>query len=322
MNELMLSNDIKLIELEINHHKQIAGQSIWEIGRRLSHVKENDLAHGQFGEWLEKIGINHPEANRMMKVADNLPNSSTLANLGSSALYLIATLPEEEREKEHLTSSGEVKTTDEMTVRELRELKKQIKQKETQIALKEKRIQSLTQRNEDLEFKANQKQQVIEKEIVKEVKVTPHDYDGLKSDNRQLSQALKQAQAELDATIKRNTFIEDQHKQNLEDRKDDLQRKEKLEKMEKELNRLANRREKLSDQIDTIKELTSLKFEVDKILEKIAPYYFNHNINAIRQDSTLEQSFMETVDVLQKWCDEMYNLLGQQNTIEGEIIND
>ena len=81
MNELILSDNLSQIELEINYHKQIAGQSIWEIGRRLNHVKEKDLAHGQFMEWLSKINLNWPEANRMMKVARELPNYSTLSNL-------------------------------------------------------------------------------------------------------------------------------------------------------------------------------------------------------------------------------------------------
>ena len=42
MNEITLSNNQSQIELEISHHKQIAGQSM-EIGRLLNHVKEDDL---------------------------------------------------------------------------------------------------------------------------------------------------------------------------------------------------------------------------------------------------------------------------------------
>ena len=90
MNEITLSNNLNQIELEINHHKQIAGQSIWEIGRRLNHVKEHNLTHGQFMEWLKKVDLNWSEANRMMKVAKELPNYPTLSNLGSTALNLLS----------------------------------------------------------------------------------------------------------------------------------------------------------------------------------------------------------------------------------------
>ncbi|HEN9895419.1 DUF3102 domain-containing protein [Streptococcus agalactiae] len=87
------------LEWQCQHHKNIAGQSIWEIGRRLNHVKENDLAHGQFTEWIERsVRIHEREAQRMMKIANELPNRSTLNDLGTSALYLIATLPDEEKQ--------------------------------------------------------------------------------------------------------------------------------------------------------------------------------------------------------------------------------
>ena len=41
-------------------------------------------------KWLKKVDLNWSEANRMMKVAKELPNYSTLNNLGSTALNLLA----------------------------------------------------------------------------------------------------------------------------------------------------------------------------------------------------------------------------------------
>lgn len=158
MNELALSNNLSQIELEINHHKQIAGQSIWEIGRRLNHVKENDLAHGQFGEWLDKVGINHREANRMMKIANELPNSTTWTNLGNRALYLIATLPEEEkREQIEKIEQGESPT-----VRELQEVKRRLKLKDQALEAVKGELERVKQ------TKTTEK--IIEKEII------PQDY--------------------------------------------------------------------------------------------------------------------------------------------------
>lgn len=119
-----LSSDIHVITAEINAYKRVAGEAIFEIGRRLKHVKENDLAHGQFGIWLESIGMNDRMARKFMTIASELePKRTTSSEIGFEALYLIATLPPEERERPHaIPSTGEIKTVDEMTVRELREV--------------------------------------------------------------------------------------------------------------------------------------------------------------------------------------------------------
>lgn len=93
MQELSLSNNLQQIELEINHHKNLAGQSIWEIGRRLNHVKEKDLTHGEFRAWHNGLGIDKDFASKSMKIAKELPNVETLRHLGSTALNLIATIP-------------------------------------------------------------------------------------------------------------------------------------------------------------------------------------------------------------------------------------
>lgn len=43
-----------------------------------------------------------------MKVAKELPNDETFSHLGSSALYLITTLPEEERTQEQTNESCKI----------------------------------------------------------------------------------------------------------------------------------------------------------------------------------------------------------------------
>lgn len=138
MNEIFLSDDLNVITAEINSYKQIAGHSIWEIGRRLNNVKENNLAYGEFLEWLSKVGMDRYEASRFMKVAKELPNVDMFAHLGNKVLYLITTLPEEERFKEHQTSKREVKTQDEMTVRELKELKNRLSEKTSKLKICQK----------------------------------------------------------------------------------------------------------------------------------------------------------------------------------------
>lgn len=130
-NELVkLSNDINVITAEINAYQRVAGEAIFEIGRRLKHVKENDLVHGEFGKWLDGIGMEGSQARRFMKVADELHTKrGTYHEIGLRALYEIATMSEEQRDKQHtIPSTGETKTVDEMTVRELREVKKALKQ--------------------------------------------------------------------------------------------------------------------------------------------------------------------------------------------------
>lgn len=202
MNELQLSNDLTTIETEIKSYQNIAGQSIFEIGRRLKHVKENDLVHGEFGKWLRSINMHHDTANKMMKIANELnSNSYTYMNLGSRALYEIATLPEPERTKEHTTSSGETKTPDEMTVRELRELKKQLKQRDEQNAQLQSQVEQ-AQRSEEIAKKQLEDAESREPEIKREVKeVIPPHVKAQLSDRQQMIDAkdkeIKQLQEQL-----------------------------------------------------------------------------------------------------------------------------
>lgn len=297
-----LSTDLKEIELEIKHHKNIAGQSIWEIGRRLNHVKENDLVHGEFINWLDSVEIEHTTAKRMMKVAKEIPNSATLHHLGESALYLIATLPEEERENTHTLESGEVKEVDEMTVRELQEVKRALK-------LRELEIQELK----------NRPKEVVRKEVIKEVE--PEDYQQLK---RYEDKAIKEIRELRNKVEDKNLELERATKQ-----KESLERKVKLDErdsqkyrdLKSQIENLSKHKNDLSREIKTKTELSGLAQKIEIFLKtELAPIKYSRAIRESSDDKIVNDNLKEIIDRVQSWCDEMYTYVKDDNIIETEVI--
>lgn len=112
-------------------------------------MKENDLAHGEFGKWLEKVGLDKYQASRFIKVANEQSKLHSSANLGLKALYQIATIPAEHREEKQQTSSGEMKTPYEMTNKEREEFKRQLKQRDEENAQLQSQMEQ-AQRSEEI----------------------------------------------------------------------------------------------------------------------------------------------------------------------------
>jgi len=221
-----LSNDLTQITTEIKTYQSIGGQAIFEIGKRLKKVKDEDLAHGQYLNWLKSINLDRKVANKFMKVSTELTNDSTYSHLGMNSLYLIATMPEEEREKPQQLDSGETKTPDEMTVKELRETKKKLKEKEELLNNKDKTIERQSRMIDDLN---EQETEVIEKEVEK----IPEDYQKVKAD----FESYKKENEQLKNDMKKLR----QQAKNEEDRKKRDEQQDKLQEMElKRLQREAN----------------------------------------------------------------------------------
>lgn len=298
MQELTLSENLAQIELEINHHKQIAGQSIWEIGRRLNHVKENDLVHGQFMAWLEKVEIDHTSAKRMMKIATELPNSATLHHLGTTALHLIATLPEAERAQQ----LERIEQGDNPTVRELQEVKRQLN-------LAKSENEDLREKNERLAEQAlkGMETKTIEKEVVKEVEVTPADYDSTKS----LNQTLMAKNQELS---KENQALEEEleelkAKGNISQEMEDLirQRQGKIQGLEK--------------QISDYKDVLNLIRAGDEFLNKMASLIYTDDKKFRNADEVIGLEIDSMVNRLLTFVNDLQKLRGRnQDVIEGEIV--
>jgi hypothetical protein len=129
-----LSTDIQVITAEINAYQRVAGEAIFEIGKRLKGVRDRPEKYGfkDYRDWerwcISELGMSRNHANKFIKVFDELGTSGHRVG-GIKALYEIATMPGAERDQPYtIPSTGETKTPDEMTVRELREVKKALKE--------------------------------------------------------------------------------------------------------------------------------------------------------------------------------------------------
>ena len=119
--------DLSKVREQILAYSVQVTRSYWEIGRRLHFAKSFLLSEEGFLPWLETTYISYDEANRMMFVAKNLPKVACYEHLGLSLLYLIATIPEEHRQKVYSLPSGQRKYLHQMSQLELRTVKRLLK---------------------------------------------------------------------------------------------------------------------------------------------------------------------------------------------------
>lgn len=288
MNEIALSNNLSQIELEISHHKQIAGQSIWEIGRRLNHVKENDLTHGQFTDWVESQGIHIREAQRMMKVASELPNTTTLSHLGTTALHLIATLPEEERKNQ----INRLEQGDSLTVRELQTIKKKYSKALGRIA--------------ELEASEPQPKEVV-KEVIKEVRVTPPDYQ----------EAIQKAR-ESEAYAERNAFLEQQLNQMSEQR----DKANKYDDIERAIEQGRGQLNEQQKEIASTKEAIAFLKKGNQFLANFGGIAYLDIQSVLPKNAQLRVEVETFASQLKILLDDVNTILGQSRNeiLEGEIL--
>ena len=299
MQEITLSNNLSQIELEIRHHQKLAGESIWEIGRRLNHVKENNLTHGQFGEWVKMQGIDIREAQRMMKVSKELPNTTTWSHLGSRVLYLLTTLPEEERQEQ----IEKIEQGDTPTVRELQEVKRRLKLKD----------QALEAVKGELERAKAVKpvEKVIEKEVI------PDDYKATQNLNKQLLDKNKDLTDELDS-VKRSLRLKTASYEMLEkETSEAVALKESIEHLRAD-------KEKLENSVSNIFTLSNLVSEFEDFFDnKMAPLRFKTLVQGIGKDAQIEK-LRDILTLTENWLDEMNKIVPEsgRTIIEGEIINE
>lgn len=303
MNELQLSNDITTIETEIKSYQNIAGQSIFEIGRRLKHVKENDLAHGEFGKWLEKVNLNKTQASKFIKVSEEFSEISPGKNLGLTVMYELATLPNDIREEPQELSNGEVKKPSDMTRKELEELKRQLKQRDEQNAQLQSQVEQ-AQRSEEiakkqLEDAESREPEVIEKEIVKEVVPDQinKQLENLKNDKK----LLEQREKELSDLKRRFKEREKQPETNKYERDSNLTEEEQIAS--------------IRFQVET--NLLALRDDANEFLDKAAHTPYREAAIARASQRTKNMMF-DVVEEMEAWTRQMRNALNTSRIVGEE----
>ena len=301
MNEITLSNNLAQIELEITHHKQIAGQSIWEIGRRLNHVKENDLTHGQFINWVENQGIHIREAQRMMKVASELPNTTTLSHLGTTALHLIATLPEEAREEQ----IQRIEDGDTPTVRELKEVKKKLQ-------LSQQANKLLKDENEKIK---SSKTKV--KETIKEV--IPDDYKATQDLNKQLLEKNKELSKTVKSIEERSEFIEKQLADTLAQREEVDKKSAQYDELTRAIEESKGQLNSVQKQISAYKNITSLLQKGNDFLASMGGLIYADEEKVLKADGIIRNEFDSFISRGLRFFNDLNDIRKESNILEGEF---
>lgn len=333
-------NDLSRLNLD-NVSKQILTysfqltRSYWEVGRRLLYAKLFLLSEEGFLPWLERLYIDYDEANRMMYVAKNLPKMECYEHLGLSLLYLIATIPEEHRQKVYSLPSGQRKYLHQMSQLELRTVKRLLKagqlescfqgdsvpqadcqevEKETQDAITPEKSQASAPQNPATNPVAKQ-----------EVPTSPQ-ANGLQSDTQSNSATHQASQsqtnlltpsqdlksnplapklAEAEAT---NQRLRESLKQANAKYQEDLQSIEEryryLKRFREGLSHFANRSTTFIPDLEGLNRIIAFSHEIDHLLVKLAPMRYIDDFKAI-QNQVMVDHYLKQIDRVDDWVQSM-----------------
>ena len=320
-------------------------RSYWEIGRRLRYAKLFLLSEENFLPWLDRLYIDYAEANRMMYVSKNLPKMECYEHLGLSLLYLIATIPEEHRQKVYSLPSGQRKYLHQMSQLELRTVKRLLKagqlescfQVNSQLQVDYQEVEKETQDAVAPEAsQASSPQAPATNQASTQQLPTSPQANGLQpgtqsdSASHQASQTqtnlptpsqdlksnpLAPKLAEAEAT---NQRLRESLKQANAKYQEDLQSIEEryryLKRFREGLSHFANRSTTFIPDLEGLNRIIAFSHEIDHLLVKLAPMRYIDDFKAI-QNQVMVDHYLKQIDRVDDWVQSMRASIHQAQAV-------
>ena len=337
--------DLSKVREQILAYSVQVTRSYWEIGRRLHFAKSFLLSEEGFLPWLETTYISYDEANRMMFVTKNLPKMKCYEHLGLSLLYLIATIPEEHRQKLYTLPSGQRKYLHQMSQLELRTVKRLLKVGQLESCFQEGRqlqVDSQKGEKETQDAVSPEASQVsapqspaANQAATQQVPTSPQ-ADGLQSDaqsdnaTHQASQAqtnmltpsqdlksnpLAPKLAEAEAT---NQRLRESLKQANAKYQEELQSIEEryryLKRFREGLSHFANRSTTFIPDLEGLNRIIAFSHEIDHLLVKLAPMRYIDDFKAI-QNQVMVDHYLKQIDRVDDWVQSMRASIHQAQAV-------
>ena len=237
----------------------------------------------------------------MMKVAKELPNYSTLSNLGSTALYLIATLPEEEKQEQ----IQRIEDGDTPTVRELKEVKNKLK-------LSRQANELLKGENEAL--KASK---VEVREIIKEV--VPDDYNATRELNKRLLVKNKELSDSMKAIEERSEFINNKLNDMMAQRAEVDQKSAQYDELTRAIEESQGQLNSVQKQISAYKNITSLLQKGNDFLASMGGLIYADEKNVLKADGIVRDEFDSFISRGLRFFNDLNDIRKESNILEGEF---